>query len=559
MKCTECFFSDANVTDETCRRCSRNFTRRELVDIVLFGLIYLFVCRFSHYLFTGDFFSDPLGGGVLSPVRFSDVFAFPVNFAEHPWHVFTVGWTFALVLMIPMLVGLFYGPVAGVVVALVGAYHVAVPFFFVPVTLSAVMAGTRLGRRVGLEAALLLATVPPVLHLVGLSLVVFTGQPRMAVMLPWLVTVLLVVVSISPTIWLGRRWEYRMRPLVWVVGLQAVMVVAVFHGSIGFAKVEYEFVRRKYWSGGERFRILVEAPDAGQHAEEPREKARALFESRRTRSLKELSRFISWFPRSPETPLALFERAEAYNLRSRFAGTRPDMLRVYTTRITPEALADYHAIRNDFSVFPVAIEARLRIARYHLQTQRLDEAMHDLRDLIDYCDVKVPLNYRPADTRSVLLRWRTHRLTEEERLQLLYEVLQEARLELRFLERNSDYNRIPLMLLYQLDGHGDDYVGELRKILKWFPDCRLADNIHLALLERRAYELDELEALLNGHPADDAAPRMLLLLGTGYRDRLLYDRAEDFLTRLTRTFPKSPEAARAAVLLRDLKPDTDKP
>lgn len=141
-------------------------------------------------------------------------------------------------------------------------------------------------------------------------------------------------------------------------------------------------------------------------------------------------------------------------------------------------------------------------------------------------------------------------------MQLLYEVLQEARLELRFLQSNSDYNRIPLMLFYQLDEHATEFTDELEKILKWFPDCRLADNLKLILLERRAYKLDELKALLDAYPTDDTAPRMMLLLGTGYRDRLMYAQAASFLGRLRTTFPKSPEAARAGVLLKDLKSDS---
>ena len=558
MKCPECFFSDASVSEETCRRCSRNFTRRELLDVVLFGVIYLFVCRLSYYLFTGDFFSHPLGGGVFFPVRFSDIFTFPVNMSEHPWHIFTVGWTFALVLLIPMLVGLFYGAVPGMIVAVVGGYHVVVPFFFLLVMLSALMAGTRVRNLVHLQTSLLLGTVPPILYLFVLSLPGLLGKLGIIALLPWLVTIFLVGVSVSPVIWLARRWEYRMRPLLWVVGLQAAAVVVIFHSSIGFPKVEYEFVRKRHWTGGERFRLVVAAPDSTYTAKERREQTRAVLRGRRERSLKEFSRFISWFPRVVETPLALFERAEAYNLRGYFTGTKPDMLRPYTSRITGEALADYQTIRDDFSGFPVAVEARLRTARYYLQHQQLDQGVRELRDLIDYCDVKVPLDYRLGSARSVLLRWRAHRLSDEEHLQLLYEVLQEARLEFRFLKENSDYNRIPLMLFYQLDEHAEDYTGELAKILKWFPDCLLADNMKLILLQTRAYELEELKALLDAYAKGDAAPHMLLLLGTGYRDRLMYSQAEGFLRRLTAEFPESPEAARAAVLLKNLRIGSEK-
>lgn len=549
MKCPRCFFTDRDVPDEICRRCSRNFSRRELVHVILLGLFYLFLCRFSYYVFTGDFFSHVLKGGMFFPIRMSDMFDFPVSLAEHPWHVLTVGWLFTLVLLVPMLVGLFYGAVPGVIVALIGAYHVPAPFFFLLVMLSALIAGTRTRNLLHLEASLFLGIVPPMVYLFVLTLPAFLGKLGALAWVPWLVTILTVSASVSPALWLARRRDYNTSFLPWVVGVQAVLLVVLFHSTIGFATVEYEFVRRKYWSGGPRFRIVVPPVDARHSSEEQHAVVRGLFERRREQALREFSRFISWFPRSSETPRALFERAELFNLRAAFPGTRPNVLHPYTTRITPEALEDYKTIRTDFSGSAVTVEARLRMGRFSLQHHRLGEARQELLDLRDFCDVRVPRDYTPPEGRSVLGQWRTRRLSTEEHRQFLYEVLAAARADLAFLEANADYNRLPLMLFCQLDPHTDDHESGLGVILRWFDDCLLVDNIRLTLLERRSYELEMLEALLEEHPKGDVAPRMLWLLGSGYYDRMIYTRADRFLKRLVGEFPASPEAEHARKLL----------
>jgi len=558
MKCPRCFFSDVEVGDEICRRCSRNFTRGELLEIALLGLMYLFICRFSYYLFTGDFFSDPLGGGAFFPVRFAEVLTFPVNLSEDPWHILTVGWTFALVVLVPMLVGLFYGAVPGVIVAFVGGYHVPAPFFFLLLMLGALMAGTRVRNLLHIETSILLGAVPAAVCLFVLSLPALLGKLGITAWLPWVVMIVLVAAPVSPVLWLARRRAYNARFLMWVVALQVLAVLVVFEVGVGFGRIEYAFVRRNHSAAAPAFRIMVAPAIGGRTTEMQRDTARSLCQQRREQALEAFSRYVSWFPRSAETPLALFERAEMRNLRSYLGGARPERLRTYTDRIAQESLDDYQTIRTDFSKSPAAPVSRLCAARYALQHNQLDQAVRELRDLVDFCNVKVPLDFRPEAATAVLDRWRRHRLRGDEHTQLLYEVLQEARLELRFLEHNSDYNRIPLMLFYQLDKHQDDYAAELAKILKWFPDSRLADNIKLRLLERGRYRMETLEELLAEHPKGDVAPRMLLLLGEGYYDRLMYTSSERFLRRLVAEFPDSPEAARAAILLKSVTADSRK-
>jgi hypothetical protein len=577
MKCPRCFFADPHITDETCRRCSRNFTRIELAEVLAIGLLYLFVCRFSHYLFTGDFFSHPLSGGFFPPVSFSEIFTFPVNLSEEPWHVLTLGWTFALVVLTPAAVGLFYGAVPGMVVALVCGWHVPVPFFFVTLMLGALAAGTRAGRTLPARLAFFAGLLPATLYLAALSLPVLREQSEAAALKPWVVAAALSAASAWAALWLARRRDYHVTFLLWAVGLQAAAVLAVLHVSVGLGRVEYEFVRREHGPGTGGFRILVAPAGGGRTQEQQRDAARELFQERRRQAIDEFSRFIAWFPRSDETALALLERADLHDLRPYFTGGRPDMLRTYRGRITEESLKDCRAVREKFAESPVVVEARLAVARYCLEHSRLDEAAVELSNLIDFCDVKLhelnpshggapstpdrgartsasdgpstPLRAVSLSNGSMLM---TGMRGSPPHLRLLRSVLLRARLDLRVLEQNSDYNRIPLMLFYQLDAHQDDYDAELAKILKWFPDSRLADNIKLIRLQRRGFGMDELEGLLKEHPAGDAAPGMLLLLGTGCRDRRDMPRAESFLKRLLAEFPDSPEAAEATVVLQTL-------
>jgi hypothetical protein len=566
MKCSECFFTDRSVDDEICRRCSRNFTRAELVDVILLGAVYLVLCRFSGYLFTGDFFRHPLSGGVFFPARVQEMFTFPVDFSDYPWQVLTVGWVFALVILIPVLVGLFYGAVPGMVMAL-GAWYVPAPFFFLLPGLGALVAGTRVHRRLSVGNSVALAIVPSVAYLLVFMMPALAGKTGKAAWAPWLVAVTLAAVFVPLTLRLARWRDYQVRFVVAVAAVQTVMVILLFQWTVGFAKVEYEYLRAAHGPLTGSFRILVPPQDFEHSSEDRCREAQELYELRRRQALDAFSRFLSRFPHASETPLALFEHAELQNLRAYFTGTRPNLLLVYADRISPEALADYQVIRTDladspvrkdFADSPVVVEARLSTARYYLQHHQLDEALPVLGDLRDFCDVRVPPDFRPSGGGSSAVRWRTTRLTPEERSEFYSDLLAETRRELRFVEQNSDYNRIPLMLFYQLDEHHPYYEKELQKILKWFPDSRLADNIKLALLERREYKLEELEALLAEYPAGDAAPRILLLLGEGCLERQKFAEAEKYLGRLAAEFGGTPEAARAVTVLERLKTNSRK-
>jgi TolA-binding protein len=199
------------------------------------------------------------------------------------------------------------------------------------------------------------------------------------------------------------------------------------------------------------------------------------------------------------------------------------------------------------------VEARLRAGRCYLQNADFDNGLREMRDLIDYCGVRV-MDWRPSSPGSVLLRWRTHRLKADEETQLLYEALQEARAEVRFVEQNSDYYDVPIKVYYQTDPREASAVERFEGILKWYPDSRLADNLRLALLERGRWSIEQMRALCEQYPSGDAAPRMLLLLGGAYSEKRDAASAEAVLRKLVTDFPDSYEAARAGTMLRNLKP-----
>jgi len=551
MKCVRCFYSDQSVRDETCRHCSRNFTRIELLEVIALGLAHLFVCRFSFYLFTGDFFSKPLKGGVFFPVDFREIFTFPVNFGEHPVHILTVGWLFALVILLPLLVGLFYGATAGIVVAFVGAWHVVAPFFVLLMMLGALIAGTRVRNLLHLEAAVFVAAAPALVYLFSLSLSGVLGEVGFVAWLPWLVTVFFVAATVPPVMWYARRHDYKSTFLLPLTGVQTLLIIMLFYGTIGFSKVEYEFVRRDYWAGSPRFRITLDRNVRDSEAER-REQALEQFEAQRLRAIGEFTHFIDWFPRSLETPMALFERAELHNMRSYFLGTRPNQLHPYTDRVSLRAVdEDYRRVLDVFGESLPAVDVRLKRARYYMQHTILGPSRTFLRDLVDLYELLVG-HYRPSTDQPLGHLWREHRLDRDQRLRLMYEVLREARADLALLENNSDYNDLPLMLFCQLDPHDPGYADGLRQILKWFPDSKLADNVKLTLIERGPYTTETIETLLARYPNGDVAARLLLKLGRMYQQRKQDDLARKRLERLVKTFPDAPEGRTARDLLAEM-------
>ena len=410
MKCVQCFHVDELPAEDVCRRCSRNFTRTELVELIAVGLVYLFVCRFSWYLFTGEFFTHALHGGIFFRLAaFRDAFLFPVNLAEHPWHILTMGLCFALVVLIPVLVGRYYGAVAGAVLAVVGGYHVAAPFFFVPAAAAAVVAGRRFRKRIRPEAVVMLSAAIPMVYMFGMMTPALSSKLGVVAWTPWAVAAFLTAAGVFAVVRLAGRRDYNMRFFCWATAFAALFMVVLFYGSVGFSKIEYEFVRSKHWASSPRFRLVVAAADAPGAKQEERDRTRALFDRGRDEARDAFERFIRWFPRSPETAAALFERAEIHNLRGRFTGGTPDRLVPYTDRNTAEAMIDYGRIREEFSLSLAAVEARLRIGRYFLQHSQsegaraappLVKAERELDELASFCEVKLPLDYRPPEGRS---------------------------------------------------------------------------------------------------------------------------------------------------------------
>ncbi|HUU42742.1 MAG TPA: hypothetical protein VMX57_03125, partial [Planctomycetota bacterium] len=181
-------------------------------------------------------------------------------------------------------------------------------------------------------------------------------------------------------------------------------------------------------------------------------------------------------------------------------------------------------------------------------------AESELSLLVDFCEVKL-MDDRPETAASVLGRWRQHRLTRDEHMRLLDEVRVLARRDLAFLREHDDFNRIPVMLYLQLDPHEADYDDRLDEILRWFPECRLADNLELERILRRSHTLDEIENLLAKYPSGDATPRMMLVLARGYHVQGKTARAVEMLERLIRDFPDADDVGHARDFLTELDAD----
>lgn len=559
MKCERCFFTDRAVAEQICQRCSRNFTRAEILELAVIGLVYLFVCRFAWYLFTGDFVERALAGGSLFSVSWSNVFTFPVNFDENPWHIVTVALVYSLVILIPVAAGFFYGLAGGLIIA-AGAWFVPAPFTFAFTMLGAGLAASRLGRKATLKTTLFVSTVPALVWLLAISAApLLSPGVGIVAWFPWLLAGFFIAIAVSPMLWLAERRDYKATFLLPTFALLAAGAVTLFYATVGFSKVEYEFMRRDHWVGGPAFTLLVPPDRGGGDNDTAHRAALASFESRRARSIKEFSRFISWFPHSPQTPAALFERAELSSAKACFAGTIPDRLRIYTDRIGADAQSDDATIVAQFPQSPAGVEARLRLVEYALQNPGLAKetglapVRRNLQRLLDIYGVKLPADYRPGSTKAVGLKWREHRLTEEQERQQIYEVMDRARAKQAFLDRNSDYNDLPLMMYCQLDPHDPRYVDKLRDILTWTPDTKLADVIELDILLRVGWKPADLQALLARYPAGQTAPRIYLLLARERVERSKLAEARSWLKKLTEGFPRTPEADEGRRMLAELE------
>ncbi len=556
MHCRVCHYSSESFapgsSDEAlCRRCARNFTRTELRHLIFLSAAYLLLCRFSYYLLTGKLFIGLWTGNLLGPFDLSDWVHTPVQIADYPLNVLTLGLVLALVLTIPVLVGALYGQKAGMIVAVLGGLFAALPLLFVLTVPAAYLAGTRWKGRLSVSAATWLASIFPFIYFMAMTLGTFMNFRDF--WLVWLIAAAVMAAHIILVLTLVKHQVLSGTLLPKLALPEIVGLLALFYFTVGFDAVEYECLRARAWCFSERFGF---PPGPDSRVSTPEDIARLLRERTerldvlRQRSLDEFSRFVSFFPRSRFAPLAYYEMAELHNMKLYLQAVRPLVTCAGTERISPEAARIYQRIVRDFNDSIPAAYARLKLADYAAQHGDVARAEHDYAEDVEAVyDTHLPPDYQPPEYSPLELEaaWRSRRTDDTIRLLAYYHVRQTAHDRALFIARNADYSNIPLTLYLQADSRQPDFLERTRVIPTWFPSARLVDNVLWDRAYRANLKLDLLLDLYEKHPRGDVAPVVLLHLAARYLNEPHRDRvtARKYYDALLKDFPDSPQACQA--------------
>lgn len=549
--CRVCHYN-LTVDDETmCRRCGRNFSRAELHQVVVLGVFYFLLCRFSYYLVTGNLFSGFWKGNLAGPYDLSAWGRFPVNLADYPLHLVTLGWLLGLVLVVPVLVATLFGHKAGMALAAVGGVFAGLPGLFVVTVPAAYVAGTRLNGRLSAGGSAWLAAGLPLAYALAMTI----GTARdfgFAFALAWVVLLGVIVLHVKLALFQVRRQELTGAFLAKIVVPETVAVLLMFYLTVGFDTLEYECVRTRVSS---RSGLFGDLPGPDTRSTDPEGVPRLVQErtdamvGQRDRALREFQHFVEVFPRSSRTALALYEMAELWNMKLYVAGVRPLVTCVNTDRISPEAVDLYKRIVRDFNDSIPAAYARLKLADFAAQHAQVETAARQYEeDVLDVYRTHLPGDYKEPTYSPVEMEmtWRTRRTGRAIQYLAYYHVMKCARLRRDFIRQNSDYNDVPLILYLQADPRQPDFTEATRQIPEWFPNALVVDNVLWDRVYHGGLKLDAMLKLYGDYPHGDVAPTVLLELAARYLKELHQtETGRKYYDLLQSEFASTPQAEQA--------------
>ena len=562
--CERCHYRLDVSEGVVCRRCARNFTRTETLHVLGLTVAYFVLCRFSSYLVSGNLFSGFWKGNLLGPYDLSGWGRFPVNLADYPLHLVTLGWLLALVIVLPALVGTLFGHKPGIMVAAVGGLFAGLPLLFLVTVPAAYLAGTRASGKLSVKSATWLAAALPLLYALALTVgtIVSFGVGFLAV---WVLAAVVMVLHVELTLFLIGRRKLTGTFLVKLFIPEVLAILGIFYLTIGFDTVEYESVWSIASIRSGRFADLP-GPDIRSSSSEDAAKLLLLrtecMLQLREQSLNEFQRFVELFPRSRFTGLAFYEMADLWNMKLYVRDVRPLATYIATDRVSSQSIPFYQRIIKDFNDSVEAAYARLKLADYCAQHDQVSQAARDYDEGV--CQVystHIRPDFRPdeyPDLSGLALEisWRSGKPEPRDGLmrQAAYcHVMACARKRGDFIERNSDFNDIPFSLYLQADPRDEDFLDKIKIIPEWFPSALIVDNILWDRARRGGLKLDALLALYRAHPHGDVASAVLLeLAGRSLKERT-YDpaAARRYYDLLQNEFPDTPEAARARQELQD--------
>lgn len=582
-----------------------------LVNLVLFcGL-----CAFTHWLHVARPF-DFSWSSYLAPARFwdtespnlNDFILAPINVVEVPLHALVLGLVVAVIVALPIVVSILYRFRQALPFVLAVAVFAHMPWMAVTLLVSCVLASLRPFRMSFRFGSALVGLLPVLLYLYLAT----RGTPdqladygfpteKSLLVAPWLLAILAAAVMLGVVLLIARVVNYRPGAVAPVLAVMFVTPVGLFHFGVGADELAYRVLEAEYGPRSKRFEPVQKPRDtvdaiwdlissviynptfSGQSpsylqdlwSERPdklRELKRtvsrrflAAFLADRNEADEACADFIADFPQSRYVPCVLY-------IQGRILDTRLDEVKLVQEEPYRELYPDFPHVQSEetwlkllkqFPESPLATTAGLRLAELQLRDGRVNEALQNLRLVLDRSD---GADHAPTATQP---HPRGLLATVAPEASLDYQprpYRREARRLAELIRENRDdpkYGNAPLVELAALDPRRGRFLEQLQRLAQRYPDSRLYDNIVVrwaGALPDLAGRIAALEACLRAFSAGDAAPEALFRLASletqalATEDKARRMRGIAHLREIVNRFPATCWAIPAAERLDVLEP-----
>lgn len=542
---------------------------RAIVLLVVNLLLFCGLCAFTRWLHVARPFDFSLSS-YIAPARFwdpaapnlNDFILAPINVVQVPRHAIVLGLVAAVIVAVPIAVSILYRFASALPFLAAVLVFAHMPGMALTLLASCVLTSVRPFRMSFRFGSALLGLLPVLLYLYlatrGTSDQLATyGSPtqKSLLVVPWLLAVLAAAVMLAVVLLIARVVNYRPGAVAPVLAIMFAAPVGLFHAGVGADELAYRVLEAEHGPRSKRFEpvlpsgetedailnVISGAMDDSAFTGQLRSDLRAIW-SEQPERLRELKRtvsrtfltafladrfeayeackdFIADYPRSRYVPNVLYVQA-------RVLDTRLDEAKLAQEKPSRELYADFPHVQSEgiwlkllkqYADSPLAVAAGLRLAELKLRAGEVDEALRNLRLVLDENGA---LGNGPTATQP-----RPHGLltsgSPESSLGFQpgpYRL--EARRLAELISANRDdrqFGNAPLTELAALDPRRGRYQEQLQRLAERFRDSTLYDNLvvrwasALPDIHERAREL---EACIQTFTSGDALPEAMYRLGS---------------------------------------------
>jgi len=572
-------------------RTSPKYRRRSLLLLAVNLGLFVGLCVFAFWLRTGQTWpGDPDRYGPMLTRSFSptddeqvtlvDLVLFPVSVREVPMQIVVMGLLLATLATMPLLTTLLYRLPAALLFVAAIAFVAMMPWLSLSVLAGCALIALRpLGMSFKYALALL-GLLPVIVYFFFATRVPESSptaliQPDVKVKLyaPWVLAIVASAVILAVVLGIAKLINYRPGGISPLLAVLLVVPIVLFQVFVGADELEYRLLEYRFGPGSTEFFVprelgeTLEALAYDYHQRHPamspaasRQRIAGRLESQLRIELAEqqylaaghCQRFLEQFPNSAYLPNVHYLAGRALDMRLDLSRYRHDEPRAEYYDDVPGAASREHwsILAARYSASPFAAVALVKQAVVAGRNGRLDAARRLLSTAIATFDDAAP------QTQPIVggLRQLFARETPESSLKLdPQESVVEARGLRELIDRNAEPPASPGALpavsqLLRLDARHPLYEANLRRLVRRYPDSKLADNLRVRLatcepsLSRRIERLAEAAAR---YAATDAGPAALFALADAYRRDARPDDAQAVYRRLVERYPESCWAVQA--------------